>query len=218
MRKLTSLQHYSETVSYPTAFIKAASKESTTRECEPEVEEGKPTLMLLPYVEGVSERIRKACRNLNIRVVFKSGPTLRSMLTKVKDPLPAEKQANVVYEVPCTCGKVYIGETKRRLETRLKEHREACVRGQTSKSAIAEHAWTEDHPINWSGTKVIQRASHTMELVMKEALCIQSTPPDARFNRDSGYELPDCWVALNRKLKGGASAGARRAPRPSAAT
>ena len=46
------------------------------------------------------------------------------------------------------------------------------------------------------GTKILQRASHTMELVMKEALCIQSTPADSRFNRDGGYELPDCWFAL----------------------
>ena len=97
-----------------------------------------------------NKRIRKARRNYNIRVVFRSGLTLRSLLTKVKDPLPAEKQANVVYEVPCTCGKVYIGETKRCLEIRLKEHKEAC---QTDKSAIAEHAWTEDHPINWNDTK-----------------------------------------------------------------
>ena len=65
----------------------------------------KHTLMMLPYVAGVSERIRKACRNYNIKVVFRSGPTFRSMLTKVKDPLPIEKQANVVYEIPCTCGR-----------------------------------------------------------------------------------------------------------------
>ena len=85
---------------------------------------------------------------------------------------------NVVYEIPCTCGKVYIGETKRRVGTRLKEHKDACVGGHTHKSAIAEHAWAEDHPINWSGTKILQRTSHTLELVMKEALCIQSTPTD----------------------------------------
>ena len=44
---------------------------------------------------------------------------------------------------------------------------------------------------------------------MKEALCIQSTPADSRFNRDGGYELPDCWFALNRKLRGGAIVGHR---------
>ena len=109
----------------------------------------------------VSARIRKTCRNYNIRVVFRSGPTFRSMLTKVKDLLPIEKQADVIYEIPCTYGKVYIGEIKSRIETRLKEHKDACVRCQTDKSAITEHAWSEDHPINLSGTKILQCASHT---------------------------------------------------------
>ena len=68
-------------------------------------------------------------------------------LLKVKDPLPREKQANVIYKVPCTCGKVYIGETTHQLETRLKEHKDACIKGITDKSAIAKHDWMEDHPI-----------------------------------------------------------------------
>ena len=63
------------------------------------------------------------------------------------------------------CEKVYIGENKRHIKTRLKEYKEAC-RGQSDKTAIAEHAWMEDHPIDWDGTKVLQ--------VMKEALCIQA--------------------------------------------
>ena len=83
------------------------------------------------------------------------------MLTKVKDPLPAEKQANVIYEVPCTCGKVNIGETRRRLESRLKEYKDACVRGETTMFAIAEHAWSEDHPIDWSSMRILQHTSHT---------------------------------------------------------
>ena len=109
---------------YPPAFVQAASKQNTPRERDSKAEqgEGKPTLMMLPYVAGISERV---CRNNNIRVVFRSDLTFRSLLTKVKDPLPAEKQANTVYEVPCTCGKVYIGEAKRHLETRLKEHKKA---------------------------------------------------------------------------------------------
>ena len=169
---------------YPATFVRAASQEIKPRERDPEEAqgEGKPTLMMLPYVAHISERIRKACRNYNIRVVFRSGLTFQSMLTKVKDPLPVEKQANDVYEVPYTCGKVYIEETRRRFRTRLKVHKDACVRCQTDKSAITEHAWAEDHFINWNGTKILQRASHTMELVMKEALCIQSTPADSRFN------------------------------------
>ena len=55
----------------------------------------------------------------------------------MKDPLPVSKLSNVVYEIPCECGKVYIGETKLQLEIRIKEHKVACERGQTEKSAVA---------------------------------------------------------------------------------
>ena len=86
----------------------------------------------------------------------------------------------------------------------------SCTRYLTDKSAIAEHAWANDHPINWAETKILQRANRTMELVMKEALSIRTTPEDARFNRDNGYELPDCWIATYKKLKGGASLSSAR--------
>ena len=124
---------------YPRAFIRSAAAQRTPMEPsnEDDDETEKPPVAFLPYVAGVSERIRKACRDFGIRAVFRSGPTLRNLLTKAKDPLPAEKQSNVVYEVPCTCGKVYIGETKRRLGTRLKEHKDTCANSLTDRSAIA---------------------------------------------------------------------------------
>ena len=100
---------------------------------------------------GVSEEIRRVCRSYNIRVSFTSERTIRLLLTMVKDPLPVEL---VVYQIPSSCGKVYmyIKKTIRRLETRLKEHKDACWKGFTSKSAMAEHAWTEQHPIKWRET------------------------------------------------------------------
>ena len=72
----------------------------------------------------------------------------------------------------------------------------ACTRCLTNKSAIAKHSWTNDHPINWAETKILQRASHTMELVMKEALSIQTTSKDARFNRESADESLACASVL----------------------
>ena len=38
----------------------------------------------------------------------------------------------------------------RRLETRLKEHKEASLRGEQEKSAVADHAWSSHHPILWN--------------------------------------------------------------------
>ena len=84
------------------------------------------------------------------RTAFKSASTLRTALVRVKDPIPIEQKSGVAYEVPCSCGKVYIGETKRTLETRMKEHRAAARLGQLEKSAVAEHAWQDGHTIDWS--------------------------------------------------------------------
>ena len=115
-----------------------------------------------------------------------------------------EKQANI-YEVPCTCGKVYISETRCQLETRLKEHKDACIKGFTDKSAIAELAWTKDHLIRWDDTRILQ---HAMELVVKEAICIRTTLESSHFNcNGGGYDILDCWIATYRNLRGGTHAG-----------
>ena len=143
--------------------------------------------MVIPYVAGMSEDIRHVCRKFNIRVVFKSGRNLRSMLTKVKDMLPLGKQSNLIYRIACSCGQVYIKETKQRLETRLKEHQDACERGMMEKSAIAEDAWENHHLIHWEETTVLNHG-RGQELLVKEALHIQITPAEEHFNRDEGLD------------------------------
>ena len=196
---------------YPGAFIRSSAlpppqDAEESLETEPQ-EEDRPPLVMLPYVAGVSEDIRRVCRKFDMRVVFKSGRTLRTMLTKVKDTLPTEKHSRVVYRVPCSCGQVYIGETVRRLETRMKEHQDACRRGMVERSAIAEHAWENQHPIKWEETEIVDQARRPKELLLKEALHIQMTPAEERFNRDAGLELPGCWTATLRRLQGGAGSG-----------
>ena len=79
-------------------------------------------------------------------------------MSKVKDPLSVEKQSKVVYRIPC--GKAYIGETKRRLETRLKEHWDAYPRGMLKTSAVAEDAWKDHHSIRWEKATVVDTATH----------------------------------------------------------
>ena len=55
---------------------------------------------------------------------------------------------------------------------------------------------------------MIDQARRSKESVLKEALHIQLTPSEDRFNRDVGIELPDCWIVTLKMLRGGA--GARR--------
>ena len=95
----------------------------------------------------------------------------------------------MVYKIPCTCGLQYIGETKRALETRFKEHQAATRRGELEKSAIAEHAWTEHHRPAWDDVTILEQARNDDALRIKEALCISMAEKQTLLNRDRGQPL-----------------------------
>ena len=91
---------------YPGAFIRY-SRQPLQQEGpqEPSSEEGeRPPLVVLPYTAEVSENVKRVCQKFGMKVGFRSSHSLQSMLTKVKNALPMEKQANVVYRIPCSCG------------------------------------------------------------------------------------------------------------------
>ena len=100
----------------------------------------------------------------------------------------------MVYSIPCSCGLEYIGETKRALETRIGEHQAAVRRGETEKSAVADHAWTNQHNLKWENTTIIDGSRNKHILQIKEALSlhIQLAGWDRLFNRDCGTATSEC--------------------------
>ena len=89
---------------------------------------------------------------------------------------------------------------QRRLGTRVKEHRDACTKGDTWKSAIAECQSDQQHQVDWDGTIVLDGAARPIQLNVKEALHVKRTPANTRFNHNEGCELPGCWIATIGRL------------------
>ena len=79
-------------------------------------------VFISPHVKGLSEQLRRCLQQHGVRAVFKSETTLRSQLVQPKDAVDPVKQDGVVYRIPCERGKVYIGETRRPMQDRIKEH------------------------------------------------------------------------------------------------
>ena len=75
-------------------------------------------------------------------------------------------------------------------------------RGALERSAVAEHAWKEHQPHQMGGVFDSGPGQKTQGAVAKEALHAQMTLAEERFNRDGGLELPDCWTATLRQLRG----------------
>ena len=92
----------------------------------------------LPYIKGLSETLKRVCRPLEVRIRHKATNTLRSLLTRIKTPLPETQKTGVIYEIPCRCGQVYIGETCKTFTDRMKEHKR-LVQSIDTNNSIAVH-------------------------------------------------------------------------------
>ena len=69
---------------------------------------------------------------------------------------------NCVYFIPCSCGKIYKGETCRPLKERLEKHRKEVVRSEIENSGMADHIWKEmvTHLPSWDKVEIINRVEH----------------------------------------------------------
>ena len=81
-------------------------------------------MVVIPYVDNVSEAVARIVRKHNVPVAMKPYKTLKSVLVHAKDKQEKEDVTECVYKVPyANCDKTYIGETERKFGVRLQEHR-----------------------------------------------------------------------------------------------
>ena len=73
------------------------------------------------------------------------------------------------------CSACYIGKTKRKLHTRVCEHR-AALKGRGC-LCIAEHSLSAGHRINWTNVKVIGSDCSDVRLLYKETFLIKKPKP-----------------------------------------
>ena len=153
------------------------------------LEDVKPLVYIrLPFCSK-NEQLAKSFRNrltsftndkIDIRIIWETKK-IRSLFP-LKDKV--NHVSNVIYEGKCSCGLSYIGETKRNVDVRIKEH---CDIRQ--KSEPAKHLYRNPlHTFDW---KVICKAPMlTMKRKILEAYHIMSKRPVLNKN----IELPSLTI------------------------
>lgn len=112
------------------------------------------------------------------------------MLRSPKDNFPLEKPG--VYKVNCSCGESYIGQTKRTISCRIKEHIRAVKNNDIAKSAIAQHLLESgaNHWIELHNPQVLSTERHYIPRMVREAIEITKY---RNFNREDGFQLSRTW-------------------------
>ena len=108
----------------------------------------KKDILYLPYIQGLSESVERAVKDMKIRTVFKTTLTLRHCLTEVKTPADPINTKGVVYRIACSCGQVYVGETGRTLKQRISKHKRV-VKNADSNNRLRVHVARTKHEIKW---------------------------------------------------------------------
>ena len=126
------------------------------------------TIVNFPYICHLSKTIRRILSLLGIRTCFQPHCILRQTLAK--DPTPLQCRAGVVYRIPCgTCPKVYVGQTGKTLEHRLKNQKRALTSGNVSQLAVVAQANGESHAIKWEEAEVVSHRPRYQQRYVLEA-------------------------------------------------
>ena len=111
--------------------------------------------VLTVHAFSVLSCLRRCIQLQGIRTVFKSDTTLRSHLVRPKDTVNPIRKDNVVYWIARKCSKIYIGEMKRPMQQRMKEHERDIRLARTQTFAVSKHANKTGHHLHWSEVKFI---------------------------------------------------------------
>ncbi|XP_026317432.1 uncharacterized protein LOC113228374, partial [Hyposmocoma kahamanoa] len=163
-----------------------ANKLKIPRQCrrprvKPPTVERRPAI--LPYVRGVTDKIGRVLRRASIKTYFKPLRKISQFLRPVKCNIPLQDAG--VYKLDCECGLSYIGQTKRSICTRVKEHIADVKHRRVNKSAVCEHVMDKPtHSMKFDKPQVLAKEVRYLPRMLREAIEIKKHP---NFNREDGF-------------------------------
>ena len=118
------------------------------------------SFITLPFSKQIDNELRKALHKLCITLVYKTINKFNCLIRLGKDKCKHTEKTNVIYKIDCkACDAMYVGQTSRSLNTRVKEH-EADCQHKRNKSAIVNHVSNNNHSINFDNVNILDNESN----------------------------------------------------------
>ena len=140
---------------------------------QPEKEEKR--WISLPFYPKLTNSIQSVLQKHGFHAAYKSNNNLKDLLVNLKDKVPPEEKSGI-YKIPCeNCPAVYIGQTRRKLKARLREHKTAVENDRVNDSSVAAHTTSQKHSVDWEKVKLIKNVQKTAHLNAWESMYITTT-------------------------------------------
>ncbi|XP_023225421.1 uncharacterized protein LOC111626329 [Centruroides sculpturatus] len=149
-----------------------------------------------PYIKGLYEEINKEMQKINIKLAPKYEKLQARIKAKKQSNETKEETKNVVYEIPCTCKdtNIYMGETKRKLNIRLKEHI-ADMKYHRLNSVFHDHCLLNNCNIDKTNTKILYKEKNTYSRKFKESVAIINSKNC--LNKNLSIKISKDWLKIS---------------------
>ena len=158
--------------------------------------------LCLPFVPGFSENLKRELQKQGIRVAFRKGQTLESLLCRLKFREPITKSKNNIYKRNCkTCNFTYIGETSQYQECRDRGHRDAIKAGDSNNSFFDHLQKNPSHEIDWGKMAYLDKERNTDRRMIKESLYIKAFDEGNLMNLKSPRPINPVWMEFILQIR-----------------
>jgi hypothetical protein len=107
-----------------------------------------------------------------------------------------ENEDQGVYKIPCKdCNQVYVGQSNRRVSTRIAEH-QLSVKKRDKVSALSIHNINTGHSIDFDNSKTIATTYNHKNRLVRERIEIYKYAGSAMNKRNDGLGLPASWTTI----------------------
>ena len=185
-QELLIIKQIGDNLKYPSHILQSAYQSAKNTfyrlndNCHP-VERLKNTLVL-PFNPNLFAA-KSLLKKLNISLVFTYNDTIKNYLIKNS---PSTEISGCIYKIPCKdCNKFYIGQTSKKLEQRIKQHK-YDIRCQKNSNALFCHKLHTDHDIDFENSIKVKSCDNFLTRNAVESAVIQYTS-DLNFNLSAGW-------------------------------
>ncbi|KAJ8976203.1 hypothetical protein NQ317_008281 [Molorchus minor] len=129
-----------------------------------------PKFVSISYAPQFTRGLSRILKNIGLTVIHPSGNKLQQLLGNPTDTIGVNDRSGI-YEISCKdCNLKYVGQTRRSILTRFKEHMAHLKYGRTDKSSVAQHAFDNNHRIDINNLKLIRNVTNNRQLDAFESL------------------------------------------------
>ncbi|KYN10006.1 hypothetical protein ALC57_17868, partial [Trachymyrmex cornetzi] len=153
----------------------------------------------LPYVKNFTEKFQNVYRKNNLNIAYKPINSLNKFIKTSKDKLDKMDNSNVVYKINCcNCDCSYVGQTKRKLKIRIKEHK-ADIRKSNNHSVVSLHQLQYGHQIDWENINILDSERLFYKRSISEMIHIKKQENGIN-NQNDTEKLPNIYLPIIQSL------------------